>query len=481
MALRNQVQLICYPDRLGENLGDLYRFLERHLGDAIGGVHLLPFYPSNADGGFSPLTHKEVEPAFGSWSDIELIAHRYDLCVDLILNHISDQSLEFQDYVANGSASEYADLFIDVDALGPITDADLALIHIRKEKEPFREVQFADGSRGRVWCTFTERQVDLNYRSEQTRQLMGDYIAFLAGKGVRLFRLDAFGYITKRIGTSCFMVEPDVYRELDWFNSVARMHGCELLPEVHDHTSYQYAISRRDMRPYGFALPPLLLYTLLEHNSTYLKHWLRMAPRNMVTVLDTHDGICIPDVEGVLPPAEIETLIESVNKRSADPILRRSAVNAHSVGAIYQLTCTYYEALMCDDDAYICARAIQFFAPGIPQVYYVGLLAGRNDYELMEQSGEARDINRHRYSVDELEVSIGQPVVQRLLALMRLRNRHPAFEGRFELHYSDNASVVMGWRRERHYCRLSVDLTTKTARINCTDPDAPEREQLLVC
>ncbi|MBS99703.1 MAG: sucrose phosphorylase [Oceanospirillaceae bacterium] len=474
MTLRNQVQLICYPDRLGRDLKDLYRCLERHVGDAIGGVHLLPFYPSNADAGFSPLTHTEVDPRFGSWEDIGLLANRYDLCVDLILNHISDESEEFKDFVAKGYDSEFAELFIHVDDLGPISHDDLAKIHIRKEKEPFREVRFADGSKGRVWCTFTEHQIDLNYESDKTRDLMGHYIAFLAGKGVKLFRLDAFGYTTKRIGTSCFLVEPDVYRNLDWFNSVAHMHDAELLPEVHDHTSYQYAISRRDMRPYGFALPPLLLYTLLDDNSVYLKHWLRMAPRNMVTVLDTHDGICIPDVEGVLPDDRIKGLIESVDSRSADPILRRSAVSAHSVGAIYQLTCTFYEALMCNDDAYIAARAIQFFAPGIPQVYYVGLLAGRNDYDLLERTGEARDINRHYYSVEEVDEAIQQPVVQRLLALMRFRNTHPAFAGRFELHSSSDTSVSMGWRHAEHYCHLFVDLNFKTARVTYTDEDASE-------
>ena len=62
MALRNAVQLICYPDRLGDNLQDLRTVISRHFADAIGGLHILPFYPSNADAGFSPLTHKEVDP-----------------------------------------------------------------------------------------------------------------------------------------------------------------------------------------------------------------------------------------------------------------------------------------------------------------------------------------------------------------------------------------------------------------------------------
>lgn len=466
MALSNGVHLICYPNRLGDNIHDLHQTLNTHFRDAVSGVHLLPFYPSNADNGFSPLTHLEVDAAYGSWEDVSRLAADYDLCVDLVINHISDESREFRDFLQHGYASEFADLFIHVDELEPISHDDLAKIHIRKEKEPFREVTFADGGKSRVWCTFTEHQVDLNYARPAARELMARYMKFLTAAGVKLFRLDAFGYLTKEIGSSCFLVEPDVYRHLDWFNELALSLDAELLPEVHDHTSFQYAIARRHMHCYGFALPPLMLHAMLSNNSKHLKNWLRMCPRNMVTVLDTHDGICIPDVEGVLPDTEIAALVENLNERSADPILRRSALNPHSVGAIYQLTCTFYDAMMRNDDAYICARAIQFFCPGIPQVYYVGLLAGVNDDALSDLTGEARDINRHYYGLDEVDEAMRQPVVQRQLELMRFRNNYPAFEGHFELNSSGDDSVCLAWRHGNYYARLFVDLNYKTARIS---------------
>ena len=471
MPLANAVQLIAYPNRIGNGLRDLAAFVERHLGAAVGGLHILPPFPSNADGGFSPITHTRIDPAYGEWADIERLAARYDLCLDLVLNHIADEAPEFQDYLRHGKASVHAGLFVDVDALGEIGPDDLAKIHIRKEKEPFREVVFADGTRGRVWCTFTERQVDLNYGSAQTYRLMADNIAALAAHGARLLRLDAFGYTTKKIGTSCFLVEPEVWQILEWFRETAAQHGVELLPEVHDHPSWQYAIARRGMWSYAFALPPLVLYSLLDTNSHYLKAWLRMCPRNQVTVLDTHDGICIPDVEDILPRYHIEALIANVSERSADPILRRSAANAHSVGAIYQLTCTLFDALQRNEDAYICARAIQFFAPGIPQVYYVGLLAGSNDAELMQRTGEARDINRHYYTMAEAEEALAAPVAQRLLRLMELRSTHPAFGGAFELEYSNDSSVSMGWRAGTQRCHVFVDLNFRTATVTCTDPE----------
>ena len=470
MALRNQVQLITYPERLGGNLPALADILETHLATAVGGVHILPLYPSNADGGFSPLTHKEVDPRFGTWADVERISSRFDLCLDLTINHISDMSAEFQDFLAKGMASEYADLFVHVDQLGEITPDDLARIHIRKEKEPFREVTLPDGTPHRVWTTFTEKQIDLNYESPRTYALMEDYIAFLTKRGVKLFRLDAFGYTTKRIGTSCFLVEPDVYEILQWVHKAAVEHGADTLPEVHDHPSFQYAISLHGMRPYGFAMPPLVLHALLDSDSRYLKHWLRMCPRNQVTVLDTHDGICIPDVEGILPQGKTQELIDNVSQRSADPVLRRSAANVHSVGAIYQLTCTYFDALRQNEDANVAARAIQLFAPGIPQVYYVGWLGGTNEVERAEESGDPREINRHHYTREQVDSALKGPMVRRIQRLMEFRSTHLAFQGTFHLCSSNDSSVAMRWSNDEHHAELFVDLLFKKATIRYSDP-----------
>ena len=80
------------------------------------------------------------------------------------------------------------------------------------------------------------------------------------------------------------------------------------------------------------------------------------------------------------------------------------------------------------------ARAIQCFVPGIPQVYYVGLLAGTNDMELLRRTGVGRDINRHYYTPAEMRAaSCSDPVVRRCSSLLRLRNTHPAFSGDFHV------------------------------------------------
>ena len=166
--------------------------------------------------------------------------------------------------------------------------------------------------------------------------------------------------------------------------------------------------------------------------------------------------------------SQIQAVIDNVSQRSADPILRGSAANVHSVGAIYQLTCTYYDALKRNDDAYIAARAIQCFVPGIPQIYYVGLLAGGNDMDLLRRTTVGRDINRHYYANGEVARDMERPVVQALCALLRFRNTHPAFAGTF--HFSSPASdrLVLEWQHGADRARLDVDLGRIRASIVCT-------------
>ena len=71
MPIQNKTMLITYSDSLGNNLKDLYENLEKHFGDAVGGVHLLPFFPSTGDLGFAPVDYDQVDPAFGDWEDVK--------------------------------------------------------------------------------------------------------------------------------------------------------------------------------------------------------------------------------------------------------------------------------------------------------------------------------------------------------------------------------------------------------------------------
>jgi sucrose phosphorylase len=101
-------------------------------------------------------------------------------------------------------------------------------------------------------------------------------------------------------------------------------------------------------------------------------------------------------------------------------------------------------------------------------VYYVGLLAGPNDVELVEETKIGRDINRHNYTPSEIEREFARPVVRRLLRLMEFRNSHPAFgsvDSPVEVETRDKATFTILRRSGDAAARLDVDLASRTFRV----------------
>jgi len=475
MSVHNACQLITYPDSLGGNLEKLSFSLDHFFKEIIRGVHILPFFPSSGDRGFAPLTYDEVDPVFGSWEDIERIAEGYDLMVDMMVNHISRRSEYFRDFTARKDDSPWADLFIryrDFWPGGGPSREDLDRIYTRKPRPPYVEVEFGDGSREKVWCTFDYEQIDLNLQSETTRKFVCSFLRNLCGHGAKMVRLDAFAYTTKKPGTSCFFVEPDVWDNLKLAADSIEERGALLLPEVHEHYTIQCKIAEHGYHVYDFALPMLVLQGLYDGEAGNLKNWLSICPRNQFTTLDTHDGIGVVDVKDLMSDEELERTKENVYRKGAN-VKRIYNTSKYQNLDVYQINCTYYSALGEDDDTYLLARAIQFFAPGIPQVYYVGLLAGRNDIELVEKTKLGRNINRHNYSVEEIEAEVRRPVVQRLFALMRMRNSCRAFDGNYELLPSDGNILHITWRSGEHTAELRADLRAKTHTISWSEPEDP--------
>lgn len=480
MALRNQIMLITYPDSLGRNLQDLKYVLHKHLQGVVGGLHILPFYPSSADRGFAPIDYRVVDPAFGTYDDIVELGSKFDLMTDFMINHISRQSPQFRDFQQNKDDSPYRDMFIrykDFWPGGEPTREDLGRIYQRKPRPPHVEVAFADGTREKVWCTFSEEQIDLNINSLVTRDFIRDSLTFLAKKNAAIIRLDAFAYATKKPGTNCFFVEPEVWEPLEFTQDVLAPYGVEILPEIHEHYTIQPKLTEQGYWVYDFALPMLLLYSLYSGNNQRLLEWLRICPRKQFTTLDTHDGIGVVDVHDLLTAEEIDKTKEYLFSRGAnvEPIYNTTAYNNLDV---YQLNCTYYSALGNDDSAYLLARAIQFFVPGIPQVYYVGLLAGENDLELLEKTKVGRNINRHYYTLAEAEAEMERPVVRRLFELMRFRNSYPAFDGEFSAQPLGVTGLRLVWQKGAYRAVLECDLKTHGFTISYYDPEEGQERAL---
>lgn len=477
MSVQNKIVLITYADSLGANLKELDELLDRHFRGsegrrAIGGIHILPFFPSSADRGFAPMRYDEIDEAFGTWADVARLSRRYDLMVDFMINHISRRSPYFEDFVQHGDRSPYAGMFIrykDFWPGGEPTEEELARVYKRKPRPPYVEVDFSDGSRDKIWCTFDSEQIDLDLSNEVTRDFVRDSLIGLAHRGARVIRLDAFAYAVKKPGTTCFFVEPEVWEILDWARELLAPKGVEILPEIHEHYSIQLKLAERGYWVYDFALPMLLLHTLYAGSNERLLEWLRICPRKQFTTLDTHDGIGIVDVRGLLSEEEIENVREQLFTRHAN-VKRVYNTAAYNNLDIYQINCTYYSALGGNDDAYLLARAIQFFAPGVPQVYYVGLLAGENDIELVESTKVGRDINRHRYTAEEVAEAAARPVVRRLMNLMAFRNTNAAFGGELEISSTPSEEELhLMWRKGEDLAELTANLRSYAFTIRYFD------------
>jgi sucrose phosphorylase len=297
--------------------------------------------------------------------------------------------------------------------------------------------------------------------------LLTDFLTNFSKNKVKMVRLDAVGYVIKKPGTTCFFVEPEIYQFLDWITELAHSLGIELLPEVHAHYSTQFRLAEHGHWIYDFILPYLILEALHTNRNTGLCNYLRMRPHKQFTMLDCHDGIPVkPDMNDLVKTSEAQKIVDICMEQGANLSRIFSSKHKDPDGFdVHQIRCTYYSALKSNDDSYIASRAIQFFAPGIPQVYYVGLLAGENDMEGIKNSNDGREINRHNYNVAEIEQSLQKPVVQRLIKLIQFRNEHPAFDGKFSVTETDEHFFHMRWENENTFCQLNVNLQTKKADI----------------
>ncbi|MGB5140624.1 MAG: sucrose phosphorylase, partial [Trichococcus flocculiformis] len=384
-----------------------------------------------------------------------------------MLNHISAQSPYYLDFLEKKEASPYKDYFIRYNDYWPEnrpTEADIDLIYKRKPKAPFVDAHFKDGTSEKVWCTFSEEQIDLNVKTEATRQFIKDTLSFLADKGASIIRLDAFAYAIKELDTNCFFVEPEIWEMLEYAVEILKPYGVTVLPEIHEHYTIQQKIAEKGYPVYDFALPMLVLHALYSGKAEKLLHWLEICPRNQFTTLDTHDGIGVVDVKDLLTQEEVDFAVEALYEKGAN-LKRIYSSEAYNNLDIYQINCTYYSALGNNDAAYLLARAIQCFTPGIPQIYYVGLLAGENDLELLENSKEGRNINRRYYSLDEINQEIERPVVKDLFRLLAFRNTAKAFDGDLKITMIDEGAFTLTWATAEESASLTVDLPTNKFSI----------------
>lgn len=466
MPITNKVMLITYPDSLGKNIEELRDVLKNDLKGAVGGIHLLPFFPSTGDRGFAPTDYTKVDPKFGDWSDVEKLGQEYYLMFDFMINHISRHSKYYEDFQQKKDKSKYADLFLSWDKFWPKgrpTKADVDLIYKRKDKAPYQEITFADGSKEKLWNTFGPEQIDLDVRKKVTQEFIKQTLNQLIEHGADIIRLDAFAYAVKKLDTNDFFVEPEIWDLLAQVRDDIAAKGAMILPEIHEHYSMPFKLAKHGYFIYDFALPMVTLYSLYSGKSERLAHWLKMCPMKQFTTLDTHDGIGVVDARDILTPEEVKYTSQELYKVGANVRKKYSSAEYHNLD-IYQINTTFYSALGDDDKKYFMARLLQIFAPGIPQIYYVGMLAGKNDIKLLEETKEGRNINRHYYTREEVAEEVKRPVVASLLKLFTFRNTEAAFdlEGNIEVETpSENEIRIVRMNKDQtHKAELKANLKT---------------------
>lgn len=521
--IENGPMLNLYPDSLGGDLEAVADLFERDgFADAFSSMYILPsIYHSDLDRGFSVIDYDLEETFHAEKALLRLGRQNIDLKLDFVLNHASVQSPQFQDLLENGSRSEYRDFFINWNTFwencGEMTEDGyiqpeqkyLDPMFFRKPGLPLLMVEMADGSRIPYWNTFYQEirdtddyhtrylgQMDLNIKSEKVWDFYRETIKKLAGYGAKIIRLDAFAYAPKAPGRANFLNEPETWEFLEQIHKLANPYGIRLLPEIHaGYKEKKYElIAQKGYLTYDFFLPGLILDALYRGDGTYLEQWAKEQIKehiHTVNMLGCHDGIPVLDLAGLLPDDRIENLIRLLVERGG------FVKDLHGNKKMYyQVNTTYYNALGENEQALLLARALQIFMPGKPQVWYLDLFAGSNDYEAVKRAGAGghKEINRTNFTQKDIQSGLEKEVVKKQLEMLKFRKEFPAFGFDAEMEIrtkpaaqisaqAENAlqfakipdeqmynRIYITWKKDGYLARLSADLKAHTYRIQALDP-----------
>jgi sucrose phosphorylase len=317
-------------------------------------------------------------------------------------------------------------------------------------------------------------QMDLNIKSPLVWEHYDNTLKALSGYGAKIVRLDAFAYAPKEPGEKNFLNDPGTWELLEKVQKLADKYGVMLLPEI--HASYEEKIyellSEKGYMTYDFFLPGLIIDALEEKNAEMLVKWakeLQDKKIRVVNMLGCHDGIPLLDLKGMIPEERIQKLIDTIVARGG------FVKNLHGQKNVYyQVNATYYSALGENDAKMLLARAIQIFMPGKPQVWYLDLFAGKNDYEAMKRAGAGghKEINRTNLSGGEVKEKLGEEVVKKQIALLKFRNTFPAFGFESELSMEQNGvSIKMCWKKDGYEAVLLANMDTFEFEIYGCTPD----------
>lgn len=441
----SDVVLITYADQVRADgvtpLRAQLDFLRDHtLDEVIRSVHLLPFCPYTSDDGFSVVDYLQVDPDSGSWDDIAAMGESFDLMFDLVVNHSSQKHQWFQKYLQGDP--QYADYYIDQDP-----SVDLSQV-VRPRSLPLLTEFDSPAGKKNIWTTFSADQVDLNYANPRVMLEMIETLVEYARRGARIIRLDAIAFLWKEVGTDCLHL-PQTHAAVRLMRRVLDqiVPGTLVLTETNvphaENISYFGNGEDEAHMVYQFSLPPLLLDAIHSGETTVLRDWLgTLSPPTAQTTFfnftASHDGIGVRPLEGIVPPERVERLAEIVRSQGGRVNTRRNSDGSDSP---YELNITYLNAVADASKVsaaeharrFLATQAIMLSMQGMPAIYFHSLVGSQNDIEGMEQSGQNRRINRHKYERSELEAaladkdSLSRHVFDGYRRLLETRIVQPAF------------------------------------------------------
>ena len=488
--MNNKPMLNAYPDSMGGRLSDIVSLLLREeLQGTFGSFYILPsLYHSDLDRGFCVIDY-DINEELASPEDLRALKEMgIDLKLDFIMNHASARSPQFRDLVNQGEKSEYQDFFINWNdfwqGYGQMTEDGyiqpeqkyIEKMFFRKPGLPILMVQFPDGKKVPYWNTFYQEehypvylgQMDLNIKSPKVWEFYRDTLRKIAAYGADIVRLDAFAYAPKEPGEKNFLNEPGTWELLSRIRELADSHRLSLLPEIHatyEEKIYQ-KISDKGYMTYDFFLPGLVIDAIEKKRSGYLAAWAKEIVENdikVVNMLGCHDGIPLLDLKGILPKQDIQDLIDLIVERGG------LVKNLHGQkNMYYQVNATYFSALGESEQKLLMARAIQLFMPGKPQIWYLDLLAGKNDYEAVKRAGDSghKEINRTNLTLEEVDSALKKEIVRKQIEMIRFRNTCSAFEEGAEISIEEEDGVLrITWKKDTCCAGLTVDFVHETYEI----------------
>lgn len=434
--------LITYGDGIKKEgmtpLQALKTFLDGEMEKTISGVHLLPMFPYTSDDGFSVQDFREINPEMGTWKDIEALGENYDLMFDAVINHASKSSVYFQEFLKGNE--KYRNFFIVADP-----DEDYSSVTRPRALPLLTAFETEDGKKY-VWTTFSEDQIDFNYKEPAVLLEILDILLFYASKGARFLRFDAIGFAWKEQGTTCMHL-PQTHELIKLMREVLEecVKGCTIITETNvphkENISYFGDGTDEAGLVYQFPLPPLTLYSYIVGNAEKLTEWAAsLEPTSPQTTyfnfLASHDGIGMRPVEDILSEEERRKMLDAVYERGGQVGVR---TDSDGKEIPYELNINYLDAVAGDEKVedvmvqkFMGSQCILLSLMGVPGIYYHSLLGSRNCYRDYEESGIKRRINREKLDLDNLLEELGRDslrrkVLLRYKELLKIRKTQDAF------------------------------------------------------